>query len=218
MALAFPLSLANLVDLLKLETAIPNLMDQQELSGLGTGEVLAHDLAPRLWEFDCATGPFPNHEVERWRSRFLALDGSINSFLIYPPQAPAPETDPDGTILGANAVTIAAIQANRKEMSFTGLPAGYVIPWGSYASIVYSTSRVALIQLLADATANGAGLTGTVEVRPHLRPGIVAGNPVTIIKPPAKVKLLPKSLRVENAGALHSRLRFMAGQTLAAEP
>lgn len=216
-ALTFPLSLPNLVDLLQIETVAWNLTQQQEYSGLGSGEGLSHDLGPPLWEGEVGCAQFPHAEVEKWRARFNTLDGSNNSFLLYNPAAKYPTTDPAGTLLAAASVTIQSINANRKEMAFTGLPAGFVVPWGAYASITgLSPSRTALVQLAADATANGSGVTGQVEIRPHLRPWITTTMAVTLLLPPAKVKIVPGSLRVETSGALHSRLRFTARQTLAA--
>lgn len=216
MALTFPISLASLVDLLMLETATPNLMRQEEFSGLGSGEGISHDLAPPLWEFDCATVQFPHRDVDQWRARFLALDGSVNTFLIYPIQAPYPSTDIDGSELAGSTITVEAIQSNRKELSLQGVPADFVFPFGAFLSITYDTSRIALVTLVSAATAAVDGTTDTFEVRPHLRPGIAAGDAVSASKPVCKVKLLPGTLRVEQVGPLHSRLRFTARQTLAA--
>lgn len=217
MALTFPISLANLVDLLKIESVTWNLKHQQEHSGLGTGEGLSHDLGPPLWEADVTCGQFYHAEVEKWRARFNTLDGSNNSFMLYNPAAKFPETDPNGTLLSGSSVTILTVGSNRKEMALAGLPAGFVVPWGAYAQIVGGTpQRVALVQFAESKTATGAGNTSAIELRPHLRPWISAGMAVTLIKPSAKVKIVPGSLRVETTGALHSRLRFSARQTLAA--
>ncbi len=217
MALSFPLSLPNLVDLLKIASVSWNLVYQQEYSGLGTGEGLSHDLGPALWEGDCQTGEFYHRDIEKWRARFLALDGSNQSFMLYNPAAKYPETDPDGAILAGSTITIGSVGSNRKEMALTGLPAGFEVPWGAYAQITAgSPSRVALVQFLESKTATGAGNTSVIELRPHLRPWVLAGAAVQLLKPAAKVKLIPNSLRVETAGALTSRLRFTARQTLAA--
>lgn len=217
MALTFPLSLPNLVDLLQIESVTWNLIYQQEYSGLGSGEGLSHDLGPPLWQGDVSTGQFPHADVEKWRARFLALDGSNQSFMLYNPAAKYPETDPQGSLLAASTVTVHSINANRKELALAGLPVGFVAPWGAYAQITGgSPSRIALVQLLADGTANGSGQTGQIECRPHLRPWITTTMTVSLIKPAAKVKLVPNTLRVETTGPLHSRLRFTARQTLAA--
>lgn len=217
MALSFPLALPDLVDLLKIESVAWNAVYQQELSGLGTGEGLSHDLGPMLWEGECQTAQFYHRDVEKWRARFLALDGSNNSFMLFNPAAKYPETDPDGSILAGATVTVGSVGSNRKELTLAGLPAGFVVPWGAYAQIAAgSPSRVALVMFLDSRTATGLGNTSMIEVRPHLRPWIAAGASVRLIKPAAKVKLVPNSLKVETAGPVTSRLRFTARQTLAA--
>jgi hypothetical protein len=224
MVFAFPLTPPNLIDLFATgtgENAIAsvswNLIFQQEFSGLGTGEGLAHDLGPALWEAQVETHPFYTREVEKWRARFLGLDGSSQSFMLYNPAAKYPETDPNGAILAGATITIGSVGSNRKEMALSGLPAGFEVPWGAYAQITAgSPSRVALVQFLESKTATGLGNTSAIELRPHLRPWVAAGASVQLLKPAAKVKLVPNSLRVETAGALTSRLRFTARQTLAA--
>jgi hypothetical protein len=217
MVLASPIALPDLVGLLQIETVSWNLAYQQEFSGLGSGEGLAADLAPPLWEAECASRAFYHREVERWRSRFLALDGSMRSFMLYNPAAASPETDPSGTILAGSSITVRTVATDRNEISFAGLPVGFVIPWGTYAQIqAGSPSRVALVQLLESRTATGLGNTSSAEVRPHLRPWVSVGDAVTLVNAAAKVKLMPGSLRVESVDALMSRLRFTARQTLAA--
>jgi hypothetical protein len=217
MALAFPLSLPNLVDLLQIESVTWNLMHFQEYSGLGSGEGLTADLAPPLWEGDVATAAFYHRDVEKWRARFNTLDGATNSFMLYNPAARFPESDPQGSLLAGLNITVLTIGANRKELSLAGLPAGFVAPWGAYAQITGGNpSRVALVQFAESKTATVSGNTSAIECRPHLRPWIAAGMAVTLINPAAKVKLVPNSLRVETVGALMSRLRFTARQTLAA--
>lgn len=216
MPLALPLALTDLADLLRLESATWNLTQQQEYSGLGSGEGISHDLAPPLWEAECQSVQLPVLEAERLRARLNALDGSNNAFLLFNPAGAYPATDPDGAILEGAEVKIKAIAANRKELSFKGVPTGLGLPWGAYASIVYGAGRYALVQLLGDVTANGSGETAMVEVRPHLRPGIAAEAAVGLIKPVAKVKIIPGSLRLDVVGVKFARVSFTARQTLAA--
>lgn len=217
MALAFPLSLPDLVDLLKITSVSWNLVYQQEYSGLGTGEGLSHDLGPPLWEGECQTAEVYHRDIEKWRARFFALDGSNQSFMLYNPAAKYPETDPNGSVLAGSTITIGSVGSNRKEMALSGLPAGFEVPWGAYAQITAGTPfRVALVQFLESKTATGLGNTSAIELRPHLRPWVTAGASVQLLKSAAKVKLVPNSLKVETAGALTSRLRFSARQTLAA--
>ena len=81
MALTFPLSLPNLADLLPLESASWNLAQQQELSGLGSGEGIAHDLGPPLWEAEVSTGLMEHDDAYAALARLNSLAGSVNSVL-----------------------------------------------------------------------------------------------------------------------------------------
>ena len=51
------MALIDLTDIISIESAPWNLVYQQEFSGLGSGEGLAHDLGPPLWESEVASGP-----------------------------------------------------------------------------------------------------------------------------------------------------------------
>lgn len=217
MTLATPIAASDLADILKIETVTWTLVHQQQHSSMGSGEVLSSDLGPALYEAEVATIPLPHVATEKARSRLLALDGSIQSFMLYNPAADFPETDPQGTALEGHSLTILSVGTNRKEFAIAGLPAGFHVPWGAYCQIEAGTpSRVALVQFVEGKSASPSGNTSAIECRPHLRPWISAGAVVQLVKPAAKVKLVPRSLRVEQVGALHSRLRFTARQTLAA--
>ena len=246
MALTFPLALPNLADLLTTIESIPwNLARYQEFSGLGTGEGLAHDLAPPLWEAEVSTGPMYHDDAYAAQARLNALMGSINTFYLHNPAKPGPRLDQSGPALMALdwifgsgqwndagvwrddipwsgvftgfAPVLHTIGANRNTVRVSGLPGGYILSVGDFFHVDYgSPTRRALIQVVEAATANGAGLTPEFQVTPHLRPGITTTLPLTLLKPAAKVKLVPGTLRLENIGGLHSRLRFTARQTLGA--
>ncbi|KRA42090.1 phage head spike fiber domain-containing protein [Devosia sp. Root635] len=119
--------------------------------------------------------------------------------------SPAPAS-PAGPALG----TI----TDRLHVAFTGFPAGYVIPLGTYFSIIFDTSRYYLGQFAEARTANP--ITGTVamtEIWPPL-PASIAGTPdITIIKPPAKFRIEPGSAYPAKEGGLHSTIKFSAEQT-----
>lgn len=217
MALALPLSRQNLADLMLVETVTWSLGTDQELSGIGGGEILAADLGPRRWTAQCSTIAADIDTIETLRARFNALDGAIQSFYLFDPRRPNPSTDPTGALLAASTVTIQSIETNRKELTLAGLPAGFVLPASTLLSVTAGApSRTALLQLVSAVTANGGGVAGPVELRPHLRPWIAATQGVTLLKPVAKVKLVPDSLSVDQVTSVTHRLRFSATQTLAA--
>ena len=217
MALALPLTRQNLADLLPIETVTWSLGEDQELSGSGAGELLAADLGPRLWSASCSTIAADIDTIEALRGRLNALDGAINAFYLFDPRRPYPSTDPTGARLGTAVVTIQSIAVNRKELTLTGMPDGLQLPGGTFLSVTAGApSRTALLQLVSAVTADPDGKAGPVELRPHLRPWIAAGQTVTLVKPVAKVRLMPKSASVDQVTSVTHRLRFAVQQTLAA--
>jgi hypothetical protein len=216
MTLLFPLALADLADLLPIAAVAWNEARQDAISALGSGEWLTHELGPPLHEAEVRTARLPHARAEQLRARLRALDGGAHFYLGNPTMR-YPQVDPAGTILGSASVAITSINANRRALTLSGLPASYVITMGDYLHVDYGTpSRRALLQAAEAATASGSGVTGEFEVRPHLRPGITAGLAVALKKPAAKVKIVPGSVRLETVTTLLAQLRFTARQTLAA--
>ena len=215
--MTFPMAVADLCDLMMVQTVQWQLRDYQELSMTAGGEVIAADLAPPLWEADVSTVEADLETTERLRARFNLLNGAIQSFYLYDPARPNPSTDPMGALLAEAEVSIDTIEANRKEVSFAGLPAGFTLPEGTRFSVTAGApARTFLGQLAAEISANGDGETGAVEFRPHMRSWVANGQAVQLLKPVAKVKILAGSLSVAQVTAVTHRLRFTARQTLAA--
>lgn len=217
MAASWPIPADDLIATMLVDTVDWNLEDNQELSGTGGGEWIAAGLAPPLWGAVISSVAADDESIERLRARWLLLDGAIGSFYLYDPKRPGPATDPAGTLLASATVTIDSVESNRKELSLAGLPADLVLPEGTRLSVTAgSPSRTFLGVLGAETQADGSGDAGPVEVRPHLRPWMAAGQTVTLWKPVAKCKLVPNSLRVTQVTSVTSRLRLEARQTLSA--
>lgn len=214
-AMTFPMTTADLVDRMMVDTVQWSLREFQELSGTAGGEWIAADLGPRLWEAEVSTVMADLDTIEALRARFNLLDGAIHSFYLYDPARPNPSTDPTGALLASAEVEIGAIEANRKEVSFTGLPAGFVLPEGTFFSVTAGApARTVLAQIAATVTADSDGETPAVEFRPHLRHWVTAGMAVRLLKPVAKVKVVSGSLSVVQVTGVTHRLRFSARQTL----
>src|SRR5690606_33928716 len=110
----------------------------------------------------------------------------------WSPEAKGPQADPTGAILGEAEVTIESVGADNRSLAFAGLPEGYQLTIGDMLHVDYgSPSRRALFTLCESGAADADGETDELEVRPHVRPGITAGAAVTLIKPSAKVKIMP---------------------------
>lgn len=214
--LSFPFVLADLADLLPVAAVAWNEARQDAISALGSGEWLTHELGPPLHEAEVRTARMPHARAEQLRARLRTVNGGAHFYLCNPTML-YPQADPGGAVLGSASVVIASINANRRALALSGLPAGYVITMGDYLHVDYDAPpRRALLQAAEGATANGSGVTPEFDVRPHLRPGITAALAVSLKKPAAKVKIVPGSVRIETVTTLLSQLRFTARQTLAA--
>lgn len=215
MTLANPLALASFADLLQLTDVKFYPLWQQESSGSGSGETLYADRGPMLWQADATTGDLPHAEAEAIMALINSRAGGLKSLLLYNHKVPFPSTDPDGTIFGLATPVVGAI-TDRFHVAFTGFPAGYVVPLGTYFQVLFDTSRYYLGQFVEARTASGAGAIASVEVAPALPTSIIGGEPVTVIKPAAKFKIVPNSAYPSVTGALHSIVTFSAKQTYAA--
>ena len=217
MTATFPLPLASLADLVRLATLTWSLERFVETSGLGTGETLEAELAPPLWRADCESVPMPNAAANQLMARFHLLNGGQQSFYLTNALAKYPQSDPTGSTLGAAAVKVKSVSADRSSLAFKSLPNGYALTIGDMVAVDYgSPSRRALFIICANGNANGSGDTAELEVRPYVRSGIAADATAYLAKPAAKVKLLPDTLKMSPVSQRHSTISFSARQTLAA--
>lgn len=214
---AFPLSVATFAAQLHIASAPFVLEPQQELSGLGSGELLTADLGPALYEAPVTTAARPNAVAGQLMALIESMGGAKFPFYLYDPMRPYPQSDPTGAILAASTPTIHTIDAGRRAMRITGLPAGYVITIGDYIAIDYGDpARRALVRALETAPASGAGLTPLFALSTALRSGIVTGTAVMLKLPAAKVKIVPKTISLQPVDILNAVISFRVRQTLQA--
>lgn len=213
MSLADPLAVASFADLLNAADIEFNLEWQQQLSNAG-GELLTADRAPAMRRAKITTAPMPNATAEGLLALANSRGGGMKTFLLYNKRLPYPSSDPTGSIMGATTPALGTI-TDRLHVAFTGFPAGYVIPLGTYFGLIFDTSRYYLGQFAEAKTATGGGAVTAVEISPAL-PASVSGTPaVTVLKPPAKFKLEPNSAYLTNVGIVNASLVLSARQTYA---
>lgn len=216
MALADPLAAADFADLLKVRDWQFVQSFHQQRSLTGGGETRYADRAPSLWKAEATTIPMEHADAEGIMALINSRAGGLKSVLLYNKRLPFPSSDPDGSIIG---VTVPAVNVitDPLHVSFSGFPAGYVIPRGTYFGIVFDTSRYYLGQFVEARTANPiTGAVASAEIWPPL-PASVTGTPaVTIKQPCAKFRITPGSAFPQSQGALHSVIRFAAEQTYSA--
>lgn len=197
MALSFPLSTANFMDLLQVQQMRMDTPEQVEVNQTGGGEILRADLAPMLWKGEVRLGVQTRKEAADADVLLDLLRPAGRSFYAYDTRRPAPLLDPKGLILGANTPTIHSLVAGGRELRLQGLPVGYVLSRGDYLAFDYGTApiRRALHRVVdKTVTAAGTGITPVFEVSPPIRAGASAATWVQLIKPSCKAVIIPGSV------------------------
>ena len=166
---------------------------RQEQSTLASGRVLVKDMGSPLWTLRAASKVLSPNNLDAWRAKLNALENGLQTFLGYPMTRCYPIAYPNGSWPTGGAFTgtaiVAAINANRKAISVQALPAGFVLSVGDYVSIAGD-----LHQVMEAATANGSGVTGQFEIRPHLWPAAVVGAAVSVARPACLMAIVPGSV------------------------
>ncbi len=215
MALTYPLSVTTLADLLKIASVTWSLFRNDQVSGIGTGQVIGAELTSPLWTADVQTDALPNADARKVKALINSLAGPINSFYLYDPVGKYPANDPTGTILAASTPTIDSLNVNNKALVIAGLPIGFVLSAGDYFHFDYgSPSRRALHECAETVTVLGTGKTPEFEVSTFFRTGVVTGLSLTLLKPAAKVFIMPNTLKVSSVSMVTSRISFTVMQKL----
>ncbi len=193
MALTFPYANADFADIIRLSSIKMRLVGDQQISGMGGGKIIVADMSPKYWEFDVTLINMENDLARRVHALIEALDESINDFYLYDPRSAYPISDPTGAILGSSTVQINSLNANNKEMTIKGLPSTFVNSAGDMLSWDFGTpTKRAFHRIVVGGTAT-AGVSPSLEVRPHILPGAAVNAAVTLIKAAARVKIIPGS-------------------------
>jgi hypothetical protein len=185
------LALANLADLLRIESVVFDIKRNDELSGSGDGRVWQAELSPPLWTADVALTPAFHADAEDIASVLRSLNGSQEPFMLWNPTRRFPRADPTGALLGSNAPLIGSIATDRRIITLKGLPAGYVLSRGDKLQFV-TGDRNQFVEISdAVVTANGSGVTPAFNVFPHVRFGVGVDQAVILKNPACKMILQP---------------------------
>lgn len=194
MTLTFPFSTSSFADVLRYTSIKLKLSDNAEYSGLGNGQIIVANLAPRYWMADISLINMPQADAMQVQALIEAMDGGLEDFYLYDPRCAYPQSDPDGSGLDTYVPRIKTLQSNNKEMVIKQLPVGYVLKAGDMMAFDYGSSGEyrALHRFVRTVTANGSG-ESLVELRPHIAPGAAVEAAITLIKPAARMKIIPGS-------------------------
>lgn len=192
------------------DTAPPQLVSRQEMSRQGSGRTIGKDFGSAIWVVNYTTKPLNNDDAGAFEAALDSLDGVVQTFEACDLRKVMPREYPTGA---CNDGVLLSVNANNKALALSGLVAAQIVSAGDYLSFTYGTSR-ALHRVVETVTADGSGVTGQFEVRPHIRPGWTL-SPSTVVKlknPRGIFALVPGSISARPGGALHTVISFQGVQ------
>lgn len=147
---------------------------------MASGRTLVKDFGSPLWTATYQTRLLKPNELDYWRARLDAMENGLKIFIgrplsrCKPINYPGPGTIADGTI--------ASIASDRKTVT----PAGF-------AGIVFRPGdmiRIGARDLHRIVDVSGS----TIEVRPHIWPGVVAAVAASVQRPYCHMAIVPGSI------------------------
>jgi len=196
MALTFPLTKAQFIEKLPVNSARLWINEPRQIDRMANGTILPASIGDPVWRGTITLAPsrITNAVAYEIEALLSVLDRAGSSFVVYDTRRAYPAYDPDGTIVDSYAPIITQLAANNREMSVGGLPVGYTITPGDMLSFTYGANPVrrALHRAVTGATVGaGESETGLFEVTPAIKPGAMTGATVRLKKPIMKAILEP---------------------------
>ncbi|CZT36248.1 hypothetical protein [Rhizobium sp. 9140] len=206
MTVTYPYSLATFADQLAISSVVWDIQRNDEMSAAGDGRFWQAELSSPLWTGTVELIMLSNDRAKQIAAQIRKLHGTQESFYLCDPLSLYPQADRTGAVLGNAAVKVLTIATDRASLSFTGLPAGYVLTLGDKFTILYGSNpeRVGFFEISETVAANGAGVTGMVGVFPHLPSGIGNGLSIRLAKPYCKCSILPGTHNPGTGRKLHT--------------
>lgn len=194
-----PLPLSEIFDHLLISSVEWTVQRNDEVSVTGDGSVFQSELADPLWTAPVTLDSRASLVVKKASALIRSLSGSKQPFLMCDPLSPWPAADYKGLLLGSGAVSVRAINANRKLASLSGLPAGYLLTVGDKIQITYGNPvQYSFVEVSRDAVANASG-NMDVTIFPWLPLGLVVGAAVTLVRAACPVIIVKDSQKAGTA-------------------
>jgi hypothetical protein len=182
---------------------------RQEQSTQASGRILVKDMGMPLWTLRAVTKVLSPNNLDAWRAKLASLENGLQAFWGYSMSRCYPIAYPHGTWpTGAafnGAAALGSINANRKAITLSGLPAGFVLSVGDYVSIAGDVHQV-----MEPATAAVDGATAEFEIRPHVWPGVATPKTVLVKQPACLMVIVPGSVGSDAALNGWGSLSFQA--------
>lgn len=177
MAISYPYDLLNGAPFWSVEF---DLLWRQEQSRQANGRTIVKDMGSPLWRAAYQSRSMRPNELDYWRARLAAMENGLKTFYGRATSRCRPINHPGSASLPSG--TLSAIQPDRKTITVGGL-AGITLRAGDMLCV----GNKDLHQIV-----DVAG--GTLEVRPHIWPGVATGATVSVTKPHCIMAIVPGSV------------------------
>jgi hypothetical protein len=168
-----------------------------EVEGIGSGQILTAELATPLWSVDIETALSLFDDGRYIRAILNDLNRPGQKFDVYDPIAQYPRSDPDGSILGASTVQLDTVGTDG-TVTLKGLPAGYKILPGDFMEINFAGRR-GFFEASQPATASGGGVTGAFRMFPTISAAAPVNTAVNLIRPKIQCQFVPNEITYGSA-------------------
>lgn len=154
----------------------------EEVEGLGSGQIIRAEIAPMLWRVDINTTISEFNTGRRIRAVLNDINRPNSYFRVYDPIAQYAANDPAGTLL--TAVTLGARSGG--NTSFAGQPSGYVFQPGDAFHVIHSGRHYYF-----EISSSGTSALRTTPIVPASIPN---GTACVFIRPQIRVQMVPTEL------------------------
>lgn len=193
MTLSSPRSIAQFFDAIKWSYPKPFTIAQQgDVSRREDGRALQSMSGQGYWRFGAKVQENVQSIATRYQALIEAVANGGLEFYAYDFRRPYPLLDPDGSIIGANAVKINSVGGDNSSVSLKTLTVAYKLSIGDYFQVTGSYGD-SLHRILEDTTANGSAVSPVFQVVPELPTGIAVNDAVTLKKPATRFIITPGS-------------------------
>lgn len=155
----------------------------EELEGIGSGQILRAEIADPLWRVEINTTISTFDNGRRIRATINDINRPQSFFRVYDPIAQYATNDPDGTLL--TAVEIGDRVGNQVE--FTGQPAAYMFEPGDAFHILY-LGRHYYFEVSEQSST-------LLRTTPTIPASIPVGTPCVFVRPQIRVQMVPTELQ-----------------------
>lgn len=189
----------SVLDGLKFPYKTPRMkpMWRQEVSRTAGGVTLVKEMGPLLWKVSYLTIPMPRMKAGEVEADLLALENGALTFKGYDPARPFPAAT------SATSASVSGIGGDRRSLSLSG--AG-TITKGDWISIA-AGGNLHLVQAVSTGT-------GSIQVRPGLRPEISTGATATLRYASANFAVDPGSVTRVGVYELFDTVSWTATQVI----